>query len=190
MVGPARREGQVRDPTHELPIVSALIRSDGQKTSTWICERFLLVMAVLPAPVISCCSAQVVTAPSIASPAEGTILVVEDDAMIRDLIGRTLERKGYRAVTAECAEDARVIWEQRKSEIALLITDIVMPGENGLELAASLQGAAPELPVLVITGYAPAELIGRGRQIHHPLLTKPFTAAQLLSRVQGLLGLG
>jgi len=119
--------------------------------------------------------------------APDTILVVEDDEMIRDLIGRTLERKGYHAVTAECAADARAIWGRRRAEIALLITDVVMPGENGLELAASLQREAPELPVLVITGYAPAELIGRSRNSEHPLLTKPFTAAQLLSRVRGLL---
>jgi len=68
-----------------------------------------------------------------------------------------------------------------------VVTDVVMPGENGLLLANALREDRPELPILVITGFAPAEIVGDGGSIDYPVLPKPFTTAQLVGAVESLL---
>ena len=84
-----------------------------------------------------------------------TILLVEDDLVTRQTIGLTLRRDGYRVLEANTAESALEIWQQHRASISGLITDVVMPGgHNGLELAQQLHAQAPELSIIVVSGYS------------------------------------
>jgi PAS domain S-box-containing protein len=111
-----------------------------------------------------------------------TILLVEDDAMVRRIARRTLEELGYRVLEAEDGERARTRLEE--TEVDLLVTDMVMPGISGLELVDALRQSHPEIRVLLISGYeggpdsAPPSA---------PLLEKPFTPDQLARKVHEVL---
>jgi two-component system cell cycle sensor histidine kinase/response regulator CckA len=113
--------------------------------------------------------------------------VVEDDSLVRRVLKRTLERHGYQTVVVDCAAKAREAWAARGGTFALVISDVVMPGENGLLLCQALREDRPELPILIITGFAPAELVGDSGRIDYPVLAKPFTTAQLVASIRTLL---
>ncbi|MDZ7793180.1 MAG: PAS domain S-box protein [Spirochaetia bacterium] len=85
---------------------------------------------------------------------EEVILLVEDEDMVRSSLGLTLREWGYSVLEAEDAETGWELFQRRSSEIDLLITDIVMPGESGLELAARIQAVSPEMKIVFMTGYS------------------------------------
>ena len=97
----------------------------------------------------------------------------------------TLERSGYRVLSAPTGDDALREWERHAGRVDLLLTDLVMPGRlSGRELALELQARKPGLAVIFVSGYS-AEIAGRElsmgkRQI---FLQKPFETAQLLSTI-------
>src|SRR5689334_10095822 len=113
------------------------------------------------------------------------ILVVDDDRRLRELIGRYLGEKGYHVVTANDAADAR---EKMKSlAFDLLVLDIMMPGENGLELTADLRQES-QVPILLLTARTEAE--DRIAGFEHgadDYLTKPFEPKELVLRIQSIL---
>jgi CheY-like chemotaxis protein len=110
----------------------------------------------------------------------GTVLVVDDDRAIRTLVETYLGIGGYTTLSADSGEIALQVFEQHRAEIALLLTDVTMPGIDGLELARRIQRAKPELPVLVMSA-----LSGRPGELgEFPFLPKPFIAPDLLSRVR------
>ncbi len=117
-----------------------------------------------------------------------TVLVVEDEGGIRALIRKILQKQGYRVFEASRAEEALRIADERPEPIHLLLTDVIMPGMNGRELADRLTSMRPELKVLFISGYSDEELAGYG-----PLpegaafLQKPFSLATLLDRTRAVL---
>jgi signal transduction histidine kinase/ligand-binding sensor domain-containing protein/CheY-like chemotaxis protein len=121
---------------------------------------------------------------------EATILLVEDQDPVRQVTARILGKQGYRILEAADAEAALQIWNAHRGEVALLITDIVMPGErNGRDLAAAIRAEAASLPIIVITGYDPAQ-IGGLESADQPWTThlrKPFTRDLLLSTVEKVL---
>jgi two-component system cell cycle sensor histidine kinase/response regulator CckA len=126
-------------------------------------------------------------APSPALAAAGTVLLAEDDEGVRDFVGEVLRASGWTVMTAASPTEALASAARQSLNIDLLVTDVVMPGMNGGELADRLVAMRPDLRVLFITGYddedvATRGLIGPGRQC----LSKPFTPAQLRSRVQAL----
>jgi nitrogen-specific signal transduction histidine kinase/CheY-like chemotaxis protein len=89
-------------------------------------------------------------------PARGggeTLLLVEDDDGVRGLLARLLRRNGYRVVEAWSGEEGLAQFRERSSEIGLAISDIVMPGMEGPELATRLRTLRPGLPVVLISGY-------------------------------------
>jgi CheY-like chemotaxis protein len=92
-----------------------------------------------------------------AAPARGRgelVLLVEDDAGVRSLARRVLEREGYRVAEASSAAGALEIWAVRRDEIALVLTDVVMPGGmTGRELAERMRAERPALPVVYSSGY-------------------------------------
>ena len=112
--------------------------------------------------------------------------MVEDDSLVRRLLKRTLERHGFHTVVVDSAAKAREAWAARRGEFALVVSDVVMPGENGLLLCQALREDNPELPILIITGFAPAEIVGDTGTIDYPVLPKPFTTAQLVAAIQAL----
>ena len=85
-----------------------------------------------------------------------TILLVEDEPDVRDVVAGILELQGYHVLTAADGPDALALWEEHRSGVDLLITDIVMPnGMKGNELAERLRGESPELKVIFSSGYSP-----------------------------------
>jgi CheY-like chemotaxis protein len=104
-----------------------------------------------------------------------TILLVEDEQLVRDLVCRMLESAGYRVLAAARPSEAELLLEQQHS-VDLLLTDVVMPEMSGYELAARVSDSRPELRVLFISGYAYAAA-GPPR-IDAELLQKPFASDQ------------
>jgi hypothetical protein len=130
------------------------------------------------------------TAGLLVRPEEGVgILVVEDEGPVRRTAARALRRLGYRVhEAADVAEGLRAFAEHR-DEIALVLTDMVMPGEmSGLELGARLRAMSPGVEIVLMTGYC-VELGELGELAPHPprLLLKPFTLATLRDTVQEVL---
>lgn len=113
------------------------------------------------------------------------ILVVDDDRRIRDLTARYLSEQGFNVVTANDAADAR---DKMKSlAFDLLVLDIMMPGENGLELTASLR-AESDVPILLLTARTETEDRIAGLQTGaDDYLTKPFEPKELVLRIQSIL---
>ena len=129
------------------------------------------------------------SAGSAASGAADTILVVEDEASVRHLVTRFLKSCNFQVVSAQDSRDASSGWAERKSEIGLLLTDVMMPGGmNGPALAAHFQTEQPGLKVLFTSAYG-AEALGvdgaLAASVH--FLPKPFRPEQLLSAVRAVL---
>jgi PAS domain S-box-containing protein len=113
-----------------------------------------------------------------------TILVVEDERDLRDIITRTLNRHGYRVFQAVDGQNALHIWNEYKQDIDLLFTDLVMPGGlNGGELAERLRTEKPQLKVIYSSGYG-AETLGRNIHLDPEVnyLQKPYLP-QMLARI-------
>jgi two-component system cell cycle sensor histidine kinase/response regulator CckA len=108
-----------------------------------------------------------------------TILVAEDDALLRDLVSLVLKTRGYTVIEASNAEEA-IEKSSLAGEIDLLLTDVVMPGLQGPQLGSKLRDAKPDLKIILMSGYAPAG----AAQHEFPLLQKPFTPASLCEKVR------
>jgi CheY-like chemotaxis protein len=122
-------------------------------------------------------------------PTETTLLVVEDEPALRQLVATMLAEDGYQVLEARNGLDALAVAERHDGSIDLLITDVVMPHLTGPELARTLQGLRPGLEVLFMSGYNDSRLVGRGlAEGAARLLVKPFTPEQLLGTVRGLTG--
>ncbi len=109
-----------------------------------------------------------------------TILVVDDNCAIRTLVKAFLEIEGYTVFIAGDAEAAIKLYQDHQSAVALLLTDVVMPNMNGLELADHILRLEPQMPVLLMSG---TEGSSRGFRC----IAKPFTPADLVGRVGELL---
>jgi PAS domain S-box-containing protein len=114
----------------------------------------------------------------------GTVLVVEDEKGIRDLVRRILTREGYKVLEASSAEQALDVARRHAAPIRLLLADMLLPGKSGRELAEELALTQPNLHVLYISGYTndPAAIDAR-LVSGSALLQKPFTLAALLKKV-------
>ena len=120
--------------------------------------------------------------------ATGTILVVEDEDMVRKLICSVLSRQAHSVIEVKDPDAAVRICEEDPRTIDLMITDVVMPGTNGVDLASRVSLKRPSMRVLYISGY-PYEAAGFDRlQDQRPaFLSKPFPPTVLAQRVQDLL---
>jgi PAS domain S-box-containing protein len=111
------------------------------------------------------------------------ILLVEDEPGVRQIIRRALEEAGYRVLEAENGEQALEL-AARQDKIDLLLTDVVMPGMSGKELASRLTGFAPDLPVIYTSGYTDGEIARRG--LLDPgatFIQKPFSPDSIVRAV-------
>jgi PAS domain S-box-containing protein len=123
--------------------------------------------------------ADVDRAPVTPVPGSGTVLLVEDDERIRRLSQRVLEKAGYRVVAAGDAEEA-LRHLRLEPEVDLLLTDVVLPGTSGPQLAETALRGRPGLRVLFMSGYAPEIIVRRGFvEPGTRVLEKPFTGAEL-----------
>ena len=117
-----------------------------------------------------------------------TVLLVEDEPMVQELMRGTLERQGYRVLSAKSGEDALAVASAHGGPLDLLVTDVVMPGMRGTDLAARLVPAHPRLRVLVMSGYADDAALRHGvRKGQAAFLQKPFTRAALVLKVREVL---
>ena len=107
-----------------------------------------------------------------------TVLAVDDDARILHLVAQMLRLIDFEVVEAPGPEAAIRVFEAKRGQIDLLISDVVMPGMTGPELAGRLRASKPDLPVLFITGYC-GSIDCSGN-----VLEKPFAMADLYHKVE------
>jgi len=126
--------------------------------------------------------------PAIASPA--TVLLVEDEAPVRRVVGRGLRRLGYHVLEASDGVEALRVFRAAGGDIQLLLTDMVMPEHlSGLDLALQLRAEKPSLRVVIMSGYD-IRLLGDNSRLMEDIdfLGKPFSIASLGEVVTRLLG--
>jgi CheY-like chemotaxis protein len=111
------------------------------------------------------------------------VLLVEDEAGIREVARRILERRGYRVIAAADGHEAIGLARAHDGPIDLLITDVIMPGMLGKEVAEQILALRPDTQVLYMSGYA-QPILGEGDSLPKGmvLLEKPFTEHVLLSK--------
>lgn len=117
-----------------------------------------------------------------------TILLVEDEDMVRNLVRETLEISGYKVLDARNSHDALHIANRYEDTIHLLLTDVVMPQMSGRELAEALRDDRPQMRVLFVSGYTDDAVVRHGLlKAEVEFLPKPFSSSQLTSKVRAVL---
>jgi len=117
----------------------------------------------------------------------GTILVADDDRLVREISRRALERRGYRVITAENGREAVELFE-RNPAIELVVLDLAMPVMDGEQAYQRIKAIRPEAPILISSGYSElmaSSRFGPGRM--EGFIQKPYTATQFTERVQKML---
>ncbi|HYF39626.1 MAG TPA: ATP-binding protein, partial [Gemmatimonadales bacterium] len=116
--------------------------------------------------------------------AGATVLLVEDERAVRTTLRRLLERHGYRVLEASNGQDALGLVAARGGEIDLVLSDMVMPGMGGTELARRVRSSVPAIPVLLMTGYTEEAITRAGdRPLDEHIIEKPFTLHTMLEKV-------
>lgn len=117
-----------------------------------------------------------------------TVLLVEDEESVRQLVRETLESKGYKVLEADHGESALHLVSHHSGKIDMLITDVVMPGMSGRELSAQLCSSYPHTKVLYLSGYTEDAIAHEGvLQSGTAFLQKPFTLQMLARKVREVL---
>ena len=116
-----------------------------------------------------------------------TILLVEDQSQLRNLTRKFLQGLGYKVLDAGFPGEAIQIAQQFTGKIDLLLTDVVMPGMNGRELAQQLRPFYANMQVLYVSGFADQTLEGDGLDANDPFLAKPFVHQELAAKIRDLL---
>jgi CheY-like chemotaxis protein len=119
-----------------------------------------------------------------ARPGSETILLVEDEDVVRELTRRVLERQGYTVLACADGEAAVALAASDARRIHLLLTDVVMPGLRGYEVARLVAESRPEIKILYMSGYAEEALVGRPALADSALIEKPFAVDALARRVR------
>jgi len=113
-----------------------------------------------------------------------TILVVEDEAFVREAMCKTLVFQGYRVLKAGLAAEARIMFRRCRQTVSLLLTDVVLPDKNGSVLAQELREICPDLKAVLVSGYPNLGMRQSGAQEGVFYLPKPFSAESLLQTVR------
>jgi CheY-like chemotaxis protein len=117
-----------------------------------------------------------------------TVLVVEDDEMVRSMILKALNSYGYHVLCAPNGQEALRILREQEEMVSLVLTDIVMPGMSGGELAAQAQGEQQDLKILYMSGYTDNAIVHHGVLYKSvSFLQKPFTPDLLAGKVRKVL---
>jgi two-component system, cell cycle sensor histidine kinase and response regulator CckA len=117
-----------------------------------------------------------------------TVLLVEDDDMIRSLVQKVLQANGYTVLLAASGDDAGRVAGQHQGAIHLLMADVVLPGPNGREVARRIEGVRPGIRVLYLSGYTDEAIVHYGvLESGIAFLQKPFTPAVLGRKVREVL---
>ena len=118
---------------------------------------------------------------------EETVLLVEDEDSVRTLISRILNNHGYTVLEARQGEEALVMSEMHDGPIHLLLTDVIMPGMSGRQLAQTLEPLRPDMQVIYMSGYTDSTVLSYGIQTEEvTFLQKPFSPDTLLESIDNL----
>lgn len=122
------------------------------------------------------------------NPAAGSVLVVEDEALVRMLVVQALQEAGFDV--QEASEGAAAMAMLRADDaIRLIVTDVGLPGVSGRRLAAEAREHRPDLKVLFMTGYADPGMTGASLPEGFAVITKPFDLEDLAARAEAMLAL-
>jgi DNA-binding NtrC family response regulator len=113
-----------------------------------------------------------------------SVLVVDDEPVVRRFTTRVLTSEGYRVHEARDGVEARDFLHQSTATVHVVVSDIVMPRMNGVELLEVLSRSHPRLPVILMSGYGPADLAQRGIPAPCAVLAKPFPPERLIAEVR------
>jgi DNA-binding NtrC family response regulator len=113
-----------------------------------------------------------------------SVLVVDDENAVRRFVVRVLEREGYAVSEAKDGAEAMEVLKLEPSGFSVVVSDIVMPRVNGVELMQELSVLHPELPVILMSGYATAALAEMGIAAPCSILPKPFPSERLIEEVR------
>jgi len=117
-----------------------------------------------------------------------TVLLVEDEEEVRKLAAQILKRQGYKVLEAPQGGDALLICEQHQTPVHLMLTDVVMPGMSGHQLAKRLKSLQPEMKVLYMSGYTDNTIVQHGVLVEGVnYISKPFTVDALARKVREVL---
>jgi two-component system cell cycle sensor histidine kinase/response regulator CckA len=171
-----------------LPMVYGFVKQSGGALDLWsepgAGTRVTIVLGShLPAPPLSG-----VPAPAPVQRGTERVLIVEDDAAVRQLVGRVLTSAGYQWMAAGAPGEALALLAERACGFDVLLTDCLMPEMTGAELSQRALVMCPALRVVYMTGYRDVPIAGpaaAGREA--PTLTKPFTSAQLTAAIRAAL---
>ncbi len=116
------------------------------------------------------------------------ILVVDDESTVRDFIAAVLRKQGYRVLTAADGREALALWEREKSEIEVLVVDVIMPVMDGCKFLREVKKARQDIKVMLTSGYSESAV--RGLCAAYPdaiFLPKPYTARQVVEAMERIL---
>lgn len=111
------------------------------------------------------------------------VLVADDNAELRDLAVKVLEKAGFRTCTASNGREALEIFKARQNEIRLLVLDLVMPEMSGQEVAAEVRALSREVKILLVSGYVPEDT---KRELKEPIIRKPYTIRELMDALESM----
>jgi len=118
-----------------------------------------------------------------------TILLVEDEEMVRALMCEVLEREGYTVLSCSHPKQGIEVSQQHSGKIDLLLTDVVMPGMNGRDMATQIQAILPDIQIVFMSGYTEHVLASEGEvDPKFEYLQKPFTLKSLTRKLAIMLG--
>jgi two-component system, cell cycle sensor histidine kinase and response regulator CckA len=129
-----------------------------------------------------------IPAKEVFAPATETILVVEDEPEVRTLICSMLEKNGYTVLASSSAEEAARVCLEHSGRVDVLLTDVVMPGMSGPDLARQLTGSVSELKVLYMSGHADSAVARHRIGPEAPFIQKPFRSDTLREKIREVLG--
>jgi len=124
---------------------------------------------------------------TVQSPASTGILLVDDEAAVRTTTRRLLERNGWRVIEASNGEEAFALFLTHRDRLSVLLTDVRMPGVDGVELVRRVRHVAPEFPVLFFSGYDELDQADVMDVANVPLIPKPFSVNDLLNGLRAVI---
>lgn len=120
-------------------------------------------------------------------PRRATVLVVDDEEIVRRLAGRMLLLFGYKVLEARDGHEAVKLLQRDPQRIAVVLTDLAMPGIGGRRLGETIASSWPQVRVLYMSGFPAQRMLNEGAlDPSHPFIQKPFTSEQLGRRVRDL----
>jgi two-component system, cell cycle sensor histidine kinase and response regulator CckA len=121
-------------------------------------------------------------------PQQISVLLVEDEDALRNLLTKVLVQSGLKVVAADSGAQALKLWRENRGDFDVLVTDLIMDGMNGFELAEKLEEQKEALSVICVTGYDLDMLQGQLQQHpHYQILQKPFRPRDLAEKIRNTL---